>query len=165
LTWNACHLVSDRYVHRHSPIVSQSTKRTNCAIVQTSSTDISRPTIVPIDRTFAHEQGRSSSATQREAHTWTRLSETPATRTVLSPIHIPTFSRCSSGPSQDCDPPISLNSNYDDDEFERYSPTPPSTPKYRTHEQQNSSHLQSKYTIDAQPTLVNGNHSNRSTCE
>jgi hypothetical protein len=66
----------------------------------------------------------------RKAYTWTRSSKQSSIRDVISPIHIPTFRDSSSGPSHDR-VPIPLNQNYDDDEFERYSPTPPSTPKYK----------------------------------
>jgi hypothetical protein len=66
----------------------------------------------------------------RKAYTWTRSSKQSTIRDVISPIHIPTFRDSSSGPSHDL-VPIPFNQNYDNDEFERYSPTPPSTPKYQ----------------------------------
>ena len=83
-----------------------------------------------VDQTYSHEQPNSASRPMRKAYTWTRSSKQSTIRDVISPIHIPTFCDSSSGPSHDL-VPIPFNQNYDNDEFERYSPTPPSTPKYQ----------------------------------
>ena len=74
--------------------------------------------------TLSPKQTKGASQPVRKASTWTRPSNVASIRDVISPIHIPTFAA----------PPldrahITVNQNYDDDdEFERYSPTPPSTP-------------------------------------
>ena len=72
--------------------------------------------IVDVDQTFTQEP--------RQATTWTRPSKTSPVRTAISPIDIPTFA----GP-QTNRLPATVNQNYVDDVFERYSPSPPSTPR------------------------------------
>ena len=84
-----------------------------------------------VDRTFSHDQSTSASRSTRKVSTWTRPLPQSAVRHIISPIQIPTFQNSSCGPSHDRIL-IPFTQNYDDDdEFERYSPTPPSTPRFQ----------------------------------
>ena len=82
------------------------------------------------DQVASYEQTNSAARSMRKTNTWTRSSKHSSSRDIISPIEIPTFRESSPAPSQD-HIPISVHQNYDADEFERYSPTPPSTPKYQ----------------------------------
>jgi hypothetical protein len=121
--------VSDRHRYNHTvsqqPVITHSPKIRNS---QGSTTSKYQPSPSNRnDQTFSHEQTNSASRLMRKAYTWTRSSKQSINRDVISPIHIPTFCEPSSGPSHD-QIPIPFNQNYDNDEFERYSPTPLSTP-------------------------------------
>ena len=107
---------------RHNPLPFQQPIPTHSPKTRTSQVN-------RIDQTFSHEQPNSASRPARKANTWTRSSKQSTNRDVISPIRIPTFCESSSGPSHD-QIIVPSNQNYDDDEFERYSPTPPPTPKY-----------------------------------
>ncbi|CAF1321972.1 unnamed protein product [Adineta steineri] len=99
------------------------------------------------DQTFSQEQASSSPRTMRNATTWTRLTKQSSPRNTISPIQIPTFHESSSASRYDRIS-IPLNQNYDDDdEFERYSPTPPSTPKYQHHDK---TYIKQNLSIDEQ---------------
>jgi hypothetical protein len=107
------------------PIFTHSPKTRTSQLSTTSKYQPNR-----VDQTFSHEPVNSASRLTRKAYTWTRSSKQSTNRDVISPIHIPTFCESSAGPSHD-QIALPFNQNYDDDEFERYSPTPPSTPKYQ----------------------------------
>jgi hypothetical protein len=122
--------VSDRRGHNHTvsqqPILTHSPKHQPISTSKTPPYQTNH-----VDQTYSREQTNSASRPARKANTWTRSSKQSTNRDGISPIQIPTFCDSSSGPSHDR---IILpsNQNYDDDdEFERYSPTPPSTPKYQ----------------------------------
>lgn len=119
--------VSDRRNRNHlvpqQPIITKSPKIRTSQKTNTSKNQSNR-----IDQT------NSASQSIRKAYTWTRSSKQTTNRDVISPIHIPTFYESSSGPFHDRIP-IPINQNYDDDEFERYSPSPISTPKYPQNKQ------------------------------
>ncbi|CAF1340922.1 unnamed protein product [Adineta steineri] len=98
------------------------------------------------DQTFSQEQVSSSPRTMRNVTTWTRLTKQSSPRNIISPIQIPTFHESSSASRYDR-LSIPLNQNYDDDdEFERYSPTPPSTPKYH----HDKTYIKQNFSIDEQ---------------
>ena len=121
-------IVSDRhgfnYTGSQQPIPTHSPK------IQTSQASITpKYQSNRVDQTFSNEHNNSPPRAMRKAYTWTRPANQQSNRDIISPIQIPTFSESSCGPSYDR-VPITHNQNYDDDdEFERYSPTPPSTPK------------------------------------
>ncbi|CAF1031718.1 unnamed protein product [Adineta ricciae] len=99
---------------------------------------------LPISHTSTNYMEQTNSACQstRKVSTWTRPLQSSAVRNVISPIHIPTFQDSSCGASHD-HLVVPLNSNYnddDDDEFERYSPTPPSTPKFQCEKTENKNY-------------------------
>ena len=108
----------------NQPILTHSPKTRPIQVLTKSKNPPNR-----VDQTFSHEQITSPSRPARKAYTWTRSSKQKTNRDIISPIQIPTFCESSSSPRNDRIT-LPFNSNYDDDEFERYSPTPPSTPKY-----------------------------------
>jgi hypothetical protein len=143
--------VSDRRVYNHTvskqPILTHSPKIPTSHAYTTSNR---------VDQTFSHEQSSSAFRSMRKANTWTRPSKQSSVRNVISPIQIPTFHESSSGPSHDR-VSIPCNQNYEDDEFERYSPTPPSTPKYQRDKIEIKNTLPSvkqHFILDEQQTVI-----------
>lgn len=117
---NYNHIISQKPISTNSPKSRISQVTTTTA---TATTSTSKPGH-QIDQTYSPEQHNFSSHSTRKAYTWTRSSKQTPNRDIISPIHIPTFYDSSSGQFHD------RNQNYDDDEFEPYSPSPISTPKY-----------------------------------
>jgi len=153
--------VSDRRRHNHTvsqqPVITHSPKIRNSQASTTSKHQQSPSNRA--DQTFSHEQTNSASRTMRKAYTWTRSSKQSINRDVISPIHIPTFCEPSAGPSHDRIP-IPFNQNYDNDEFERYSPTPPSTPKYQQDKVEIKNRLpniKQNFILHEQQTLIRPN--------
>ncbi|CAF4630940.1 unnamed protein product, partial [Rotaria sp. Silwood1] len=150
--------VSDRYTHNYiasqQPILTHSPKIRVSQATTTSKYHHYQPNRV--DQTFSHEQINSARQSMRKAYTWTRSSKQLSTRDMISPIQIPTFCESSSGPSHG-HIPILVNQNYDDDEFERYSPTPPSTPKYQQDKKESkniSPHIKQNFILHEQQTFI-----------
>lgn len=109
-----------------------------------------------IDQTFSREPMNSARQSMRKAYTWTRSSKQISTRDVVSPIQIPTYRESSAGPSHDmlAGP---VNQNYDDDdgdEFERYSPTPLSTPKFSQDKKFILPLMQHNFALQEQQTFI-----------
>ncbi|CAF0733633.1 unnamed protein product [Adineta steineri] len=128
--------VSEQPVLRHSPKIP-------IAHASITSKDQSNRA----DQTFSQEQASSSPRAMRNTTTWTRLTKQSSPRNIISPIQIPTFHESSSASHYDRIS-IPLNQNCDDDdEFERYSPTPPSTPKYHHHDK---TYIKQNFSIDEQ---------------
>jgi hypothetical protein len=153
--------VSSRRGHKHT--VSQQPVLTDSPKIRTSQASTTSKCHQyqsnQVDQTFSHEETNSASRPMRKAYTWTRSSKQPTNRDVISPIQIPTFCESSSGPSRDR-VPIPFNENYDDDEFERYSPTPPSTPKYQQDKLEIKNFLPSikqNFILNEQQTMIRPN--------
>ena len=110
------------------------------------------------------EQTNSACRSTRKVSTWTRPLQPSAVRNVISPIHIPTFQDSSCGASHDhlVVPLNSNNNDDDDDEFERYSPTPLSTPKFQYEKAENMNYrsiFKQNVSINEQkPTKRQSNH-------
>jgi hypothetical protein len=143
--------VSDRRVYNHTvskqPILTHSPKIPTSHASTTAKYQSNR-----VDQTFSHEQTSSASRPMRKAYTWTRPSKQSSIRDVISPIQIPTFHESSSGPSHGrVSKPF--NKNYEDDEFERYSPTPPSTPKYQQDKTEIKS-VKQNFILNEQQTII-----------
>lgn len=117
--------VADRHpeLRRLQPILSSSPKSVPTHLNSRLSTVESKP-MVHIDHNFTH-------LTARKEKTWTRSTKGSCARTTLSPIQIPTFFDPSVNHATD-HRSMPLNDLDDDDEFERYSPTPPSTPRHQS---------------------------------
>lgn len=102
-----------------------------------------------VDQTFSREPITSASRSVRKANTWTRSTKQSTNRDLISPIQIPTFNESSADRMA-----LPFNSNYDDDEFERYSPTP--TPRYierpRTYQKSKRSDRQTKESKEGNPS-------------
>jgi hypothetical protein len=134
--------VSDRCSFNHTrsqlPVLTHSPK------IRTSQAPITSK--YQANRTFSNEQNDSLCRPMRKAYTWTRPSKQSSIRDVISPIQIPTFSESSRVQ-------ITVNQNYDDDEFERYSPTPPSTPKHRE-DKTEIKNIKQNFILQEQQTLL-----------
>lgn len=106
-----------RHHHHQQPILTHSPKTRAFQTISTSKPLQSQ--MHQVDQTFSREPLNSGCRSIRKANTWTRSSKQSGNRGVISPIHIPTFDESSSDRFA-----LPSNQNYDDDEFERYSPTP-----------------------------------------
>ena len=108
---------SRHHHHHQQPVLTNSPKTRVFQNISTSKPLQSQ--MHQVDQTFSREPLNSACRPIRKANTWTRSSKQSGNRDVISPIHIPTFDESSSDRIA-----LPVNQNYDDDEFERYSPTP-----------------------------------------
>lgn len=151
---------SNRSRYHHQPILTHSPKKTR--VHQSIPTSKPRqPPIHEVDQTFSHEPVTSASRSVRKANTWTRSSKQSTNRDLISPIQIPTYNEFSTDRMT-----LPSNQNYDDDdEFERYSPTP--TPRCieqqalqrpRTYQKSKRSDRQTQESKEDNPISSNGSN-------
>ncbi|CAF1562278.1 unnamed protein product [Rotaria magnacalcarata] len=154
--------VSDRSKHDYhhipcqQPILTHSPKIRIPQVLTASK--IQHYQLPEMDQTFSHEPINSGHQSMRKANTWTRSSKPSSSHGAISPIRIPTFRDSSAGPFHDS-VVMPTNQNYEDidDEFEIYSPTPPSTPKYQYDRKEIKaipSSVKQNFTLDEQQTFI-----------